>query len=428
MITDNGVPAVRTVRFNGTFRAANESRARYRVFCGGAGSGKSFNAAHDFILKLSDLRFRGANLLVVRKAESSCRGSVFAELLGTVRGVFGADAAKYWSVRQDPPELTSLVTGGKIVFRGMFDEGQRERVKSIAFENGKLTWIWCEEATELEPQDLEILDDRLRGDLSAVNPALYYQITLTFNPVSANHWLKRRFFDAPPADNVFVHRSTFGDNHFAGADFARRMEERRLTDPEGYEVYALGQWGRGRSGLILTRWRTDCLPQSPAAYDRCWLAQDFGFQHANCLLMVGMKDGTLCVLRESYHRQKDTDELIALAEAANFPRDLPMYCDSAEPDRIRTWRRHGFRAVPVVKGPGSVRAQIELLRSTEIVVDASCTNTIDELSAWCWLRDANGAETDDPVPVHDDAMAALRYAATPLLRPRPPLSKRSLGL
>ena len=40
MITDNGVPAVRTVRFNGTFRAANESRARYRVFCGGAGSGK----------------------------------------------------------------------------------------------------------------------------------------------------------------------------------------------------------------------------------------------------------------------------------------------------------------------------------------------------------------------------------------------------
>ena len=43
-------------------------------------------------------------------------------------------------------------------------------------------------------------------------------------------------------------------------------------------------------------------------------------------------------------------------------------------------------------------------------MDASCTNTIDELSAWCWLRDANGAETDDPVPVHDDAMAALLAA------------------
>ncbi len=421
----------RTVCFNAAFRAANESRARYRVFCGGAGSGKSYNAAHDFILKLSDLRYRGANLLVVRKAETSCRGSVFQELLGAVRGIFGPDAAKYWSVRQDPLELTCLATGARIVFRGMFDEGQRERVKSIAFEHGKLTWIWCEEATELEPQDLEILDDRLRGDLTALNPALYYQITLTFNPVSANHWLKRRFFDAPPSEDVFLHRSTFADNAFADPGFARRMEARRATDPEGYEVYALGNWGRGASGLILTRWRVARLPQDPAAYDRCWLAQDFGFHHANCLLLVGMKDGVLYVLRESYHTGRDTEELIALAEAAGFPRDLTMFCDSAEPDRIRRWKRAGYRAVPACKGPGSVRAQIDFLRSTDLVIDASCVNTIDELQSWSWLRDANGQETDLPAPVHDDAMAALRYAVSPLLRASlspVTLSKRSLGL
>ncbi len=36
--------------------------------------------------------------------------------------------------------------------------------------------------------DIDILDDRLRGILT--NPNLYYQMTFTFNPVSATHWIK----------------------------------------------------------------------------------------------------------------------------------------------------------------------------------------------------------------------------------------------
>ncbi len=41
--------------------------------------------------------------------------------------------------------------------------------------------------------DIDILDDRLRGILT--NPNLYYQMTFTFNPVSATHWIKRKYFD-----------------------------------------------------------------------------------------------------------------------------------------------------------------------------------------------------------------------------------------
>ena len=85
--------------------------------------------------------------------------------------------------------------------RGMADIRQRERVKSISFASGKLCWIWCEEATKFEQEDVEILDDRLRGVLP--NENLYYQITLSFNPVSSAHWIKRRFFDAP-SDNTII--------------------------------------------------------------------------------------------------------------------------------------------------------------------------------------------------------------------------------
>lgn len=72
----------------------------------------------------------------------------------------------------------------------MNDEKQREKLKSITFQRGKLTDVWCEEATELTQADLEIIDDRLRGELPE---GQFYQIRLTFNPVNKNHWIKRSF-------------------------------------------------------------------------------------------------------------------------------------------------------------------------------------------------------------------------------------------
>ena len=422
----------RTVYFNRVFAEVNQTRARYRILMGGAGSGKSLNTAQDFILKLSDLRYYGANLLVIRKTESSCRHSVFEELCGAVRRIFGTDACRFWRIRQDPMELQSLVTGGRVVFRGMREDSQREKIKSVSFESGKLTWIWCEEATELEEADLEMLDDRLRGELSSLNPALYYQITLTFNPVSASHWLKRRFWDVPPSPEIFRHHSTYRDNAFIGGEFAGRMERRREADPQGFAVYALGEWGSVGSGLMLTHWKTALLDPSEKSYDRCWMAQDFGYNHADCILLVGMRDGVLYVLRELYLRQMDTAEIIERAIREGFPRHLPMYCDSAEPDRIRMWQKAGFRALPVLKDPGSVAAQIDTLKQHRLVVDSRCENVLDELQSWRWKVDGQSGEIlDEPAPVHDDAMAALRYATEPIRRgaeKKRAVSKSNLGL
>ncbi len=42
-----------------------------------------------------------------------------------------------------------------------------------------------------------------------------------------------------------------------------------------------------------------------------------------------------------------------------------MWCDSAEPDRIKMWRKAGYHAEPVVKEPG-VSAQIDYLKQMRI--------------------------------------------------------------
>lgn len=155
------------------------------------------------------------------------------------------------------------------------------------------------------------------------------------------------------------------------------------------------------------------------------IGQDFGYNHANAILLLGNKDDDIYIMKEVYCYEKDTSEIIPLADKAEIPKDREMWCDSAEPDRIKTWKRAGYRAKGVDKGGsnGSVKAQIDWLKGVvtkdkvikrHIYVDPSCVNTIKELSQWKWKKDEKtGIYLDEPVPFQDDAMAALRYGIEP---------------
>ena len=395
------------IAFNAVFKEFNQTKCRYRLAKGSAGSGKSVDIAMDYILKLSDKKYKGANLLVVRQTEASHKDSTFAELIGAINRM-GLQA--FWSYTTTPLSLTCKATGNGIIFRGFNDMRARDRVRSITFPQGKLTWIWCEEATELQESDIDILDDRMRGELD--NPNLYYQMTFSFNPVSAQHWIKRKYWDYA-SDDIFKCHSTYLDNRFIDEAYHKRMLMRKEQDPDGYRIYGLGEWGE-TGGLILHNYTIEAVAQEFDRYDDILYSQDFGFNHANCILEVGFKDGEIYILRELYVYEKDTDEIIQLAESKGFDKRKIMYCDSAEPDRIKMWQKAGYRARAVVKGAGSVKAQIDYLKQRKIHIDGSCINTIKEIQQWKWQKDSkSGLYIDEPVNVFDDAMAALRYCIEP---------------
>ena len=410
MTERKGIPS------NPCFRGFNSSRCRYVIAYGGAGSGKSINMQQLLIARLSDPRNVGMNALVIRKDLDSHRDSTRAGLIKAIRTIYGDDARNAWDwsdSRSGGLELTCRATGNRILFRGVLNEAQREKLKSIDTEQGKVVLVWIEEATALMPYDFDIIDDRLRGELPS---GWKFQIYMTFNPVSATHWIKRRFFDREQLDTYICH-STYKDNRFLDADFVRKMDSD--PDPEHAQVYARGEWGE-KGGLILTNYRVEAVSKDLDAYDALAMGHDFGFNHADALLLLGWKDGEVYVLAEHYKHDMTNPQIIESVERVPIfmeakRRRVWQVCDSADPDRIVEWQRAGWRARPVDKGKNrATSSAIDWMKARRLHIGESCTNTAAEAGEWAWQRDrVTGMYTDEPVPVNDDAMAALRYGTEP---------------
>ena len=312
-----------SVKMNSCFREVDRSRKRYIVMKGSAGSGKSVDTANHYILRL--MQDKGRNLVAMRKSDVTNRDSTFAELTKAIYDIFGDKAERYWQINLSPLKLTCRANGNQIIFRGMNDDKQREKLKSITFQKGKLTDVWLEEATEFTQADFEIIDDRLRGELPANQ---FYQIRMTFNPVNRNHWIKKAFFDIPDP-NVLANHSTYLMNRFIDSAYRERMKRREKVDPEGYRIYGLGEWGE-IGGLILRNWEIKDISLDINDYDDIAIGQDFGYNHANAILLLGIKDDNIYILDEIYVFEKETAEIIPIAIEHALPTNVTMWCDSAE--------------------------------------------------------------------------------------------------
>ena len=185
---------------------------------------------------------------------------------------------------------------------------------------------------------------------------------------------------------------------------------------ESYKKY----WYINTSNMLL-----EC--KNPENYDYIVNSQDFGFNHANCIGEVGFKDGDLYLFQELYVYEMDTEEIIKLA-AGRFNKKLRMWCDSAEPDRIKMWQKAGYRAKGVNKETNSVHAQIDYLKQHMIHIHPSCVNTIKEIQQWKWKKDERtNTYLEEPVPFFDDAMAMLRYSIEEERKAKPKLNRNLKG-
>lgn len=401
-------------------------RSRYRVLKGGKGSKKSTTAALNFIVRL--MQNPDANLLVVRKVGDTHRTSTFAQLRWAIRrlGVEGC-----WKATTSPMELTYLPTGQKILFRGLDDP---LKLASTTAEKGVLCWVWIEEAYEIESEeDFDKLD--LSAPRGTVPPSLFKQTTLTFNPWSEAHWLKRRFFDAPAAD-VSTFSTTYRCNEFLDDTDRAVFERMRRENPRQYRVAGLGEWGVA-DGLVYDRWEVrpfdvDKVRRIPLM--RSAFGLDYGYTNDPTALFCGLvlePKRLLFVFDELYERGLTNRDVAARIRGMGLAKER-ILADSAEPksnDELRFLGLSGVR--PAAKGKDSILNGIQYLQGYRILIHPRCAHFAAEIGGYCWEKDRSGAALNRPADRDNHLMDAMRYAMEPYIRrrvvPTPPARRTAPG-
>jgi phage terminase large subunit len=393
-------------------------RRRYNILYGGAGSGKSVFQAQRLVYRL--IAEHGHNFLVLRKVGRTTRYSTWA-LVKNILAQWGL--LDLVSINATNFEITVGHNGNQAIFGGLDD---REKIKSLTFASGPLTDIWLEEASEFEGDDITQLDLRLRG--IARQP---FQITLTFNPIISTHPIKGRFIDSPD-DKTTILKTTYKDNRFLDSQYREVLEKLKIDSPEYYQVYCLGEWGQ-LGAVVFTNFVIEEHAYTVKDFDTVYVGLDFGFNHASALEILGIRDGEIYALDEVYARGLSNPELIEEVKKILPPGRQLIVADSAEPDRIKDFRQAGYNITGAIKGPGSLKASIEFLRSHRVHIHKTrCPGLAFEFPIYQYRKDSAGRVQDEPVEILDDAIAAIRYATEGLRKASkvalPKVSAGSFGL
>ncbi len=379
-------------------------RARYRVLKGGKGSKKSATTALNFIYRL--MKYPESNLLVVRQVMNTHRDSTFAQLKWAQQRL---GVGELWSNTVAPMEMTFKPTGQKIIFRG-FDDVLK--LASTTVNRGYLNFVWIEEAFEIShEEDFEKLD--LSVPRGAVPKPLFKQTTLTFNPWSAEHWLKRRFFDHYCNDT-----RTFSTNYLINEfldDTDRAVFERmKKTNRRKYEVAGLGNWGIAE-GLVFENWEVGmpCIEKGEERLWKSFFGLDYGYTNdptAFIAFKVNPRDKLIYIYDEFYKTRMLNCDIAEEIRRRGYAKER-IRADCAEPKSNDDLRRLGIsRITPSVKGPDSILNGIDRILEYKIFVDKSCTNTIRELSTYCYSDTPSVSGRRMPKDCDNHLCDAFRYA------------------
>ena len=381
-------------------------KGRYRVCKGSRASKKSKTTALWFASWLNKKGYEKANLIVFRKTYRTIKNSCFTDLKWALNRLGVIDD---WEITLSPLEMRRKSTGQVILFRGLDDP---LKVTSVTVEHGYLCWAWLEEAYEvMNEDDFNILDESIRGECPA---PLFKQWTITFNPWNERHWLKRRFFDAPPDPDILAITTNYLCNEWLDAADLKVFEDMKRRNPRRYQVAGLGNWGIV-DGLVYENWREErfdideirALPGVVSCF-----GLDYGYTNDPTAGFCGMLDKgakRLYVFDEMYEKGMSNRKIYETIVSMGYAKER-FTGDSAEPKSNDELRGLGLRITGAQKGRDSVMNGVQWIQDLEIIVHPRCVNFLTEISNYTWDKDKFGVKLNAPIDDFNHLMDAMRYA------------------
>ena len=352
------------------------------------------------------MKYPESNLLVVRQIMNTHRDSTFAQLKWAQERL---GVSHLWRNTVSPMEMVFLPTGQKIIFRG-FDDVLK--LASATVPSGFLNFVWIEEAFEIASEaDFDKLD--LSVPRGVIKPPLYKQTTLTFNPWSDTHWLKKRFFDRECPD-VSCFSTNYLINEFLDDTDRSVFERMKKTNRRKYEVAGLGNWGISE-GLVYENWSVwkKKIPDDERYRWKNFFGLDYGYSN-DPTGFVGFAadpvDKELYIFCEFCRTRMLNCDIAEEIKKLGFAKER-IRADCAEPKSNDDLRRLGIsRIMPSVKGRDSILNGIAAISEYRITVHPDCVNMIRELSSYVY--DDRVSENGKKMPKDSDnhLCDAMRYA------------------
>lgn len=226
-------------------------------------------------------------------------------------------------------------------------------------------------------------------------------IWLDWNPVS-EFWFYEDML--PYRDDLDFITLTYKDNEALDENSIREIESHR-NNPAWWTVYGLGQLGQ-IEGRIYKDWIIiDDVPQE-AKLRRYGL--DFGYTNDPTASVAAYNWNNSFILDEVMYQKGMSNKDIADI-FLNIPRAL-IVGDSAEPKSIAEIGSYGLNIISSQKGPGSLLQGIQYVQDQKIFVTKRSTNILKEYRNYLWMTDKTGKIVNEPQPIWDHQMDAIRYA------------------
>lgn len=385
---------------------------RYTLVKGGRGSGKSY-AVNTALCRSTYLD--PLNILFTRYTMTSAEVSIIPEFLDKIDAL---QVNEHFKVRSS--DITNLVTGAKIVFRGLMTSSgnQVAKLKSI---QGVKTWV-LDEAQELDDPDLfDTIDFSVRT-LEAPN-----QIIMVFNPTDVHSWIYERFYKNVPEgfngviDDVRYISTTYLDNiHNLDQSLLHRAELMRDNAPEKFRNVWLGEWATLSEGIIYKDWKQISMSDFPRHLP-CFYGIDWGYSNdptAVVCCAYDMETKTVYLREVCYEKG-----LLAGHIARIIRRDMEdwgvnteadIYCDPARPEHIGELKLNDLCAMPADNR--NKEGRISYLKYFNVKYAGEHIDW--EVKRYSWKTDPKDRSRYLPVPQDGDdhLMDAINYACVTMLR------------
>ncbi len=377
------------------------TESRYFICTGGRGSSKSFSI-NTFLLLLT--YEQGHIILFTRYTLVSAHISIIPEFIEKIELL-----RKEHEFHITKDEITNLVTGSKIIFKGIKTSSgtQTANLKSLA----GVTCFVLDEAEELTDEDTF---DKI--DLSIRHKTKQNRIILILNPSTKEHWIYSRFFEQrgvnegsnlTKGDATFIH-TTYEDNITnLSESFINQIESIKRNNLQKFKHVILGGWLDKAEGVIYSNWKIGEFVQTDL---NCY-GQDFGFSIDPTTLIhvsIDKKQKRIYAKELLFKAGLTTSDIFTLNSKLVALNGL-IVADSAEPRLITELKQKGLNIKGIEKP--KITDRIALVQDYELIIEANSTNLIKELNNYSW----HDKKSETPIDNFNHLLDALGYAVWDML-------------